>query len=63
MGYNEISYLLFFLPLVVLLYSVCPQKGRKYVLTAASWVYFWLCSKYLIVYLLATTVFIYAMGL
>ena len=63
MGYNELSYLFIFLPLTVLLYSISPKKFRKYVLTAVSWVYFWLCSKYLIVYLLGDTVFIYLMGL
>ena len=63
MGYNELSYLFIFLPLTVLLYSISPEKFRKYVLTAVSWVYFWLCSKYLIVYLLGDTVFIYLMGL
>lgn len=63
MGYNELSYLLVFLPITVLLYSVCPGKAKKYALAGASWAYFWLCSRHLIAYLLATTSFIYLMGL
>ncbi len=63
MGYNEIPYLLVFLPLTVLLYSICPKKLRKVLLTFISWGYFILCSRYLIVYLIGTTVFIYCMGI
>ena len=63
MGYHQLSYLLGFLPLVLLLFSICPKRSRRYVLAGASWLYFFLCSRYLIVYLLGTTVWAYLMGI
>ena len=63
MGYHQLSYLLGFLPLVLLLFSICPKRSRRYVLAGASWLYFFLCSRYLIVYLLGTTVWTYLMGI
>ena len=63
MGYNQLSYLLGFLPLVFLLFSICPKRSRRYVLAGASWLYFFLCSRYLMVYLLGTTVWAYLMGI
>ena len=63
MGYHQLSYLLGFLPLVLLLFSICPKRSRRYVLASASWLYFFLCSRYLIVYLLGTTVWTYLMGI
>jgi D-alanyl-lipoteichoic acid acyltransferase DltB (MBOAT superfamily) len=63
MGYHQLSYLLGFLPLVLLLFSICPKRSRRYVLAGASWLYFFLCSRYLIVYLLGTTVWVYLMGI
>ena len=63
MGYHQLSYLLGFLPLVLLLFSICPKRSRRYVLAGASWLYFFLCSRYLIFYLLGTTVWTYLMGI
>lgn len=63
MAYHEALYLAVFLPIVMLLYQVLPQKIRPYLLLLASYVFFWSFSKYLIVYLLATTLVIYGVGL
>ena len=63
MAYHEALYLAVFLPIVMLLYQVLPQKIRPYLLLLASYVFFWSFSKYLIVYLLATTLVIYGAGL
>ena len=63
MSYTELIYLLFFLPCCVLVYQVMPVRFRKYVLLLFSWIFFVLCSKKLIIYLLLTTLFVYVMGL
>ena len=63
MGYNELSYLLVFLPLSLLLFSICPGRFRSYLLTGISWLYFFFCSRYLIVFLIGTTIWTYLMGI
>lgn len=63
MAYTELIYLLLFLPCCILLYQIMPVRLRKYVLLLFSWLFFVLCSKKLIVYLLVTTLFVYVMGL
>ena len=63
MAYTELIYLLLFLPCSALVYQIMPVRLRKYVLLLFSWFFFVLCSKKLIIYLLATTLFVYVMGL
>ena len=63
MGYNELPFLFGFLPLALLLFSITPRAKRKYILTFLSWTYFTICSRYLLVWLIGTTLFIYIMGL
>ena len=63
MAYTDLIYLLVFLPCCVLIYHLSSVRFRKYVLLLFSWMYFILCSKKLIIYLLATTLFVYIMGL
>lgn len=55
---NEI-YLVFFLPLTLLAYEICPKRHRGKVLIAASYVFFYLISKWLFLYLFGVSVFIY----
>ena len=48
-SYFSMDYLMFFLPLTILIYSIVGAKQKKYVLLAASYVFFWLISGKLVV--------------
>lgn len=52
-----------FLPLTIILYNVLPQKHRWKVLLVASYIFFWSISGKLLIYLLATTLIMYVLGL
>ncbi len=52
-----------FLPLVVIVYALFPKKARWIVLLLASYAFFFLLSRKLIVLLIASTVSIYLVGL
>ena len=62
MSYASPLYLAFFLPVVLIIYQLFPQKLRWLILLLASYGFFFLSSKKLIVYLLLTTLLIYACG-
>ncbi len=63
MGYNTLPYLMLFLPLSLIVYQVSGRKFRKYVLLIFSWIYFFLCSRELILYLLLTSAGVWLAGL
>lgn len=52
-----------FLPLTIILYNILPQKHRAKVLLVASYIFFYSISGKLLVYLIATTIIMYALGL
>lgn len=62
-SYFSLAYLALFLPVVLLIYSILPQKCRRYFLLIASYVFFWLISGDLIVYLILSTLSIHYFGL
>ena len=62
MAYHTTLYLLAFLPAVLVLYQLVPARFRWLVLIAASYLYFWLFSGALILYLIGTTVLVFAAG-
>lgn len=62
MSYHLLTYSLIFLPAVMLLYQLAPEKYRWSVLLAADYVFFWMISKKLIICLLASTVITYVTG-
>lgn len=62
-SYCSIAYLCIFLPLVVIFYSIVPQKCRWLILLISSYVFFWAISGKLILYLLFTTLSVYVVGL
>ena len=62
-SYFSISYLAIFLPVVIVLYAVCPRRFRWVVLLAASYVFFWLISGKLIIFILISTLTIYGVGI
>lgn len=63
MAYNGVKFLFIFLPLTLIIYQLTPQKIRRYVLLAASLIYFYLLSNWLIVYLLGTITVVYSAGI
>jgi len=63
MAYNGVKFLFFFLPLTIMVYQLTPQKIRRYVLLAASLIYFYLLSNWLIIYLLGTIIVVYTAGI
>lgn len=62
-SYFSIAFLVIFLPVCLILYSLLSQKLRKYFLLAASYGFFWLVSGKLVIYLLLTTLSIHYFGL
>lgn len=63
MAYNTVLYLFIFLPAVLILYGIAPQKIRWGVLLFAGYVFYWIVSGWLIVYILGTTIFTYYVGI
>ena len=63
MSYNFLAYFALFLPLVILIYQVVPQKFRFVVLLIADYAFFILIIRFLIVYLLFATVMTFLFGL
>lgn len=57
MAYHTNVYLFLFLPCVLLLYSIVPQRKRWYVLLGASYLFFYFISGKLVLYLIGTTIF------
>ncbi len=55
MEYHLLTYSLLFLPIVIVLYQIVPQKYRCAVLLAADYLFFWMVSKRLIVFFLIAT--------
>ena len=63
MEYHLLTYSLLFLPIVLILYSLIPQKFRWVMLLITDYVFFWMISKTLIIYFLLTTVITYFTGM
>lgn len=63
MSYHLIAYFAVFLPAVVLVYQLVPQKFRWIVLLSADYLFFWLISGKLILYLLCATVMTHYTGI
>lgn len=63
MSYFGPEYFAIFLPIALLLYAIMPSKVRPYVILLANYIFFWLLSDKLIVYLLFSTVSIHHFGL
>lgn len=61
-SYFSMDYLMFFLPVVILIYSILGRKQKKYFLLIAGYLFFALISGKLVVYLLLTTVAMFFLG-
>lgn len=62
MEYHLLTYSLFFLPVVLILYRITPAKMRWLLLLVVDFVFFWMVSGALIFYFLLATVVTYATG-
>ncbi len=63
MTYTKPIFFVLFLPIVIILYNLFPQKHRWKVLLLASYAFFWSISGKLLIYLLVTTGLMYVCGL
>ena len=63
MGYHSIIYIFLFLPVCLLAYQLAPERWRGRVLLAFSWIFFYLLSGKLLVYLLGTTLLTHCIGI
>ena len=63
MNYISFVYLIVFIPLVLLAYKIMPKRYRGLVLLLASYAFFFMVSKKLVVYLMLSTVSIYFIGI
>ncbi len=61
-SYFSMDYLLFFLPAVLIIYSLLGDKQKKYFLIFAGYLFFWLISGKLVIYLLLSTISMYYFG-
>lgn len=63
MTYWNLTFLVLFLPLTIIIYNILPQKHRWKVLLIASYIFFWSISGKLLIYLLAATFLVHDFGL
>ena len=62
-SYFTLIFILVFMPAVLLVHAVAPQRLRGYALLAASYAFAWIISGPLVGFMLVTTVCVYALGL
>ena len=62
MEYHLLTYSLLFLPIVAILYQLAPARFRWLVLLTADYIFFWMVSKWLILFLLIATFTTYGTG-
>ncbi len=62
MTINSLNFIVF-VAIVCLLYFVVPKKAKWVVLLLSSYVFYWLCSNLLIIYMIITTISIYVLTL
>ncbi|MDD6878713.1 MAG: MBOAT family protein [bacterium] len=59
---NSIKFVVFAL-IVLVLYYVVPKKFRKYVLLVSSYIFYWLSSKFLSIFIVLSTISIFVSGI
>ena len=62
-SFFSLAYCLAFLPVCIILYSLMPGNAKKYFLLAASYIFFWLISGKLVIYLILSTFSMHYFGL
>lgn len=62
-SFSSAAYLVIFLPAVLVLYNFIPQKAKKYFLLVVSFIFYWLISGNLIIYLFLSILSVHYFGL
>lgn len=62
-SYFSVMFLVFFLPICLIIYMIFPQKFRKYWLLIASWGFFWMISGKLLLVLILSCFSMHYFGL
>ncbi len=63
MSYFDVIYFLAFLPGVIIIYNLLPKKIKPFILLLASFAFFFTYSKWLIIFILLSSLSIYLAGL
>ena len=63
MTYFGIKYLFIFLPAVICLYAIMPKKLKPLILLLASYALIFYISRWLIIFILLSTLIIYTAGI
>lgn len=63
MSYHLMDYFAFFLPIVLVIYQLVPRRFRSVVLLMANYVFFYMISGALIIYMFFSTIFTHYIGL
>ena len=63
MSYHLVKYFAVFLPLVIIVYQLVPKKFRFIAMLTANYLFFFMCSKWLVVYLIVSTLITHFVGL
>lgn len=63
MGYHLIKYFALFLPIVIVIYQLVPKKFRWVMMLATDYIFFWLISGKLLIYLIAATLIAHYIGI
>lgn len=62
LSYQTFMYFGLFLPIIIGCYQICPRKYRQYGILLASYSFFFVWSKFLVIYHFCTSVFVYVVG-
>ncbi len=62
MSYFDLSFAFLFIPIVVLIFMLVPKKVKTYVLLLSSYLFFFMISGNLVIFLLLSTISIYLAG-
>ncbi len=63
MSYFSVLYILVFLPLVIIIYNILPKKVKPLVLLFSSYLFFFLYSKWLLIFIFLSSLSIYIAGI
>lgn len=63
MSYHLMEYFAVFLPIVILIYQLVPQRFRPTVLLASNYIFFYMISGKLLIYLIFSTIFTHYIGI
>ena len=63
LSYCSLEYLIVFLPVVMILYQLAPDRARRWVLLAAGYAFFWYLSGILVLWNVAAAICVWLTGL